>query len=353
MIRYSGEAFGNPFGVENVRFVARCFVSIVLTWIRLLPSMIKRIFITGASGCIGQYITETLIRETSHELYLLVRDPGKLKIHLNERPGIQVLSADLRSIDRFAEILKTIDCAILTAAAWGGFQDCIDINVTTTRQLMDFLDPKICEQVIYFSTASLLDRHHNLLPEAGDFGTDYIRSKYDFLRQLPSHPLSDRTTVLFPTLVLGGDETKPLSHLTSGLPEVLNWINWIRFFKASGSFHFVHARDIAEVVRYYVDCPSHQPGKFVLGNQPYTVDRAISEICNYLNKQIYFRISLSPWLIDFFIAAFKIQMASWDRFCLQYRHFTYQQTVNPATFNLPTYCETISDVLKVSGIPQA
>jgi nucleoside-diphosphate-sugar epimerase len=312
--------------------------------------MIKRIFITGASGCIGQYITETLIQNTQHELYLLVRNPEKFKIQLDVRPGIHVLSGDLRSIDRFADILKTIDCAILTAAAWGGTQECLDINVTTTRQLMDLLDPKICDRVIYFSTASLLDRDNNILPEAGDIGTDYIRSKYEFLQQLPKHPLSDRTTVLFPTLVLGGDETKPLSHLTSGLPEVLNWIDWIRFFKASGSFHFIHALDIAEVVRFYVEKSPHQSGRFVLGNQPYTVDRAISEICNYLNKKIYFRISLSPWLIDFFIAAFKIQMASWDRFCLQYRHFTYQHPVNPATFDLPIYCETISDVLKVSGI---
>jgi nucleoside-diphosphate-sugar epimerase len=319
----------------------------------LLDIMIKRIFITGASGCIGQYITETLIQNTQHELYLLVRNPKKFKIQLDVRPGIHVLSGDLRSIDRFADILKTIDCAILTAAAWGGWQDCVDINVTTTRTLMDLLDPQICEQVIYFSTASLLDRDNQILPEAGALGTDYIRSKYDFLQQLPSHPLGDRTTVLFPTLVLGGDEIKPRSHLTSGLPEVLNWIRWIRFFKASGSFHFIHAQDIAEVVRYYIENLPHKSGHFILGNQPYTVDRAISEICQYLNQRIYFRITLSPWLINFFIAAFKIQMAPWDRFCLEYRHFTYQHPVNPATFDLPTYCETLSDVLKVSGIPKA
>ncbi|MGB6165943.1 MAG: NAD(P)H-binding protein, partial [Geitlerinemataceae cyanobacterium] len=105
--------------------------------------MIKRIFITGASGCIGQYITETLIQNTQHELYLLVRNPDKLKIKLDVRPGIHVLSADLRSIDRFADILKTIDCAILTAAAWGGERDCLAINVTTTCQIMDLLDPQI------------------------------------------------------------------------------------------------------------------------------------------------------------------------------------------------------------------
>lgn len=315
--------------------------------------MIKRVFITGASGCIGQYITETLIRETPHELYLLVRNPDKLKVPLDARSGIHVLSADLREIDRFADILKTIDCAILTAAAWGGWQDCHDINITTPRVLMDLLDPQVCDRILYFSTASLLDRENNLLPEAGDLGTDYIRSKYEFLQQLPNHPLHDRTMVLFPTLVFGGDEEKPKSHLTSGLPDVMKWSRWIRFFKASGSFHFIHARDIAEVVKYYVDADTPKTGWFVLGNQPYTVDRAISELCKYLNKRIYFRITLSPWLIDFFIATFKIQMAAWDRFCLQYRHFIYQNPVNPTQLKLPSYCETLSDVLQASGIPKS
>ncbi|MEO1184834.1 MAG: NAD(P)-dependent oxidoreductase, partial [Cyanobacteria bacterium J06636_27] len=31
----------------------------------------KRILVTGASGCIGHYISELLIQETQHELYLL------------------------------------------------------------------------------------------------------------------------------------------------------------------------------------------------------------------------------------------------------------------------------------------
>jgi hypothetical protein len=44
-------------------------------------------------------------------------------------------------------------------------------------------------------------------------------------------------------------------------------------------------------------------------------------------------------------------MAAWDRFCLNYRHFTYQNPVNPETFGLPTYCPTFTDILKISGIP--
>ncbi|XTZ12966.1 MAG: SDR family oxidoreductase, partial [cyanobacterium endosymbiont of Rhopalodia inflata] len=48
----------------------------------------KRIFLTGASGCIGHYMTEALIQETAHELFLLVRNPEKLQVDYKARPNI-------------------------------------------------------------------------------------------------------------------------------------------------------------------------------------------------------------------------------------------------------------------------
>ncbi|PLZ48294.1 NAD(P)H-binding protein, partial [Fischerella thermalis] len=79
----------------------------------------KRIFVTGASGCIGHYLSEALIKETDHELYLLVRNPEKLKIDTQVRPDVTVLQGDMQRIQHFADLLKTIDVAVLTATAWG------------------------------------------------------------------------------------------------------------------------------------------------------------------------------------------------------------------------------------------
>ncbi|NET54014.1 MAG: NmrA family NAD(P)-binding protein [Merismopedia sp. SIO2A8] len=50
---------------------------------------LKRILITGASGCIGQYITEALVQETEYELFLLVRNPLKLGFITQDRPSTQ------------------------------------------------------------------------------------------------------------------------------------------------------------------------------------------------------------------------------------------------------------------------
>ncbi len=322
----------------------------------------KRILVTGASGCIGHYITEALIEQTDHELYLLVRNPNKLQVDTKSRPGIIVLQGDMGKIDQFADLLKTIDTAVLTATVWGG-EDIFDINVTKTVELMNLLDPEVCQQVIYFSTASILDSHNQLLKEAGEIGTDYIRSKYECFQKLANSAIAQevapkaiasKITKIFPTLVLGGDKTKPYSHLSAGIPEVAKLINLIRFFKADGSFHFIHGKDVAQVVSYLIDNPplANESRQLVLGQKRITADEAVEEVCEYLHKKIYFRIPLSLGLANILIPLFQIQMAAWDRFCLTYRHFSYENPVNPESLGLPNYCATFSDVLRVHEVPR-
>ncbi|MBD2195182.1 MULTISPECIES: NAD-dependent epimerase/dehydratase family protein [Calothrix] len=314
----------------------------------------KRILVTGASGCIGHYIAEALIQETDYELYLLVRNPNKLTVNTQGRSGITVLQGDMLQINQFADLLSTIDTAVLTATAWGG-EETFNINVNKTLELLKLLDPEKCQQVIYFSTASVLDRHNQPLKEAGEIGTDYVSSKYQCLQQLPKLAIAPKITTVFPTVVLGGDANKPYSAVTSGIPEVTKYVNLIKFLQADGSFHFIHGKDIATTIRYLIDNPptEREPRRFVLGQEQLTVNQAVEQVCTYLGKKIYFRIPLSLSLANLIIAVFRIQMAAWDRFCMNYRHFTYDKVINPASFGLPNYCVTMSDVLKISGVKSA
>lgn len=314
----------------------------------------KRIFLTGASGCIGHYIADQLIQQTNHDLFLFVRDPQKLKFDYNARPGITIVQGDMQEIERVERLLKTVDCAILAATSWGDPHQTHDVNVTKTIRLMNLLDPLICEQVLYFSTASILDRQNQPLSEAGTIGTDYIRSKYLCHQQLAKLAIAPQITTLFPTLVFGGDGQKPYSHLSGGFQEVIRWMDLIRFLKADASFHYLHAQDIAQVVTYLVDhppAPDGEPHEVVLGNPALTVNQAIEEICVHLNKRIFFRIPLSIQLANLIIKIFRIQMAEWDRFCLNYRHFSYQNPVHPTALDLPAYCPTVADLLRIHGIP--
>jgi len=306
----------------------------------------QRVFITGASGCIGHYLVELLMQQTEHELFLLVRHPDKLQVPWQGCANVHVLPGDLRNIYRFKDLLATMDTAILTAAAWGDPIATFDVNVSKTLELMSYLDGDRCQQVIYFSTASILDRHHRPLKQAGELGTDYIRSKYICHQRLKEVAIAPKITTVYPTLVFGGDAQKPYSHLSNGLGDVLKWLWLIRFFRVDGSFHFVHARDIAQVVAHLVDHPPKEgEGRsLVLGNPALTANQAIRELARAHRQRPYLGVPLMPFA-DLVIRVFRIQMAAWDRFCLRYRHFAYDDPVNPATFGYPVYCETVTDLL--------
>ena len=320
----------------------------------------KRIFITGASGCIGHYMTEELIQTTNHELYLLVRNPDKLQFNYQTRPGIHILQGDMSRIEEYSDLLREeINVAILAATAWGGKEETYDINVVKTLALINLLNPEICERIIYFSTASILDRNNQLLLPASQLGHDYIRTKYQCFSQLSKQAIADKIIAVFPTLVFGGDKDKPYSHLSAGISDVTNWIDLIRWFSLDGSFHFIHAQDISGVISYLVENPdfSPQPEKpneevdcLVLGNPEITVDQAIAEIANYFGKKVYLRFPLYIWLANIFIKIFRIQMDSWSRFSLDYRHFTYANPVTPASFGLKNYCSTVEELMRASGV---
>ena len=312
----------------------------------------QRIFITGASGCIGHYVIESLANNTHHELFLLLRNPDKLQFDIAHYPNIHILQGDIRNIERFADLLGTIDTAILIATSWGGAPAIYDINVTGNLKLMDLLDPDRIRQVLYFSTASILDRQNKPLKEAGQVSFDYIRSKYQCHQKLKDLAIYPKITTLFPTLVFGGDSHKPYSHISSGLSEVTRWIDLIRFFSADGTLHFIHAQDVATLVTYFV---AHEPKanesrELVLGNPALKVDDAVTAVSHYLGRSIYFRIPLSQRLIDFFIKLFKVRMEDWDRFCLKYRHFTYQNPLTPASFGIDNYCTTVAELFRATGI---
>ncbi|MEL6381824.1 MAG: NAD(P)-dependent oxidoreductase [Cyanobacteria bacterium J06626_18] len=312
----------------------------------------KRIFITGASGCVGHYLVETLLNNTPHQLFLLVRNPAKLLFNWQNQPRIKVIQDDIRNIEAHADLLATIDTAVLAATSWGGAQEIYDINVRGNHRLMSLLDVEQCEQVLYFSTASILDNHNQPLPEAGQIGTDYIRSKYQCYLKLPELKIFPKITTVFPTLVFGGDKDKPYSHISAGLQEVANWMWLIRFLKADGSFHFAHGKDIALVVSHLIDHPP-APKEFrqvIIGNPALTVNQAVEEISEYLGLRVLFRIPLSLWLADRIIDGFNIRMAEWDRFCLKYRHQVYQKPQHPSLLGLEPACPTIADLMRLSNV---
>ena len=324
----------------------------------------QRILITGASGCVGQYITEQLYRHSDAELLLLLRDPAKLKVVSADDPRITLLVGDLRELTPHAGAIATATRIIHTATAWGDPLRAQQVNVDAVKQLLAFTSPVWLEQVIYFSTASILDRQLQLLPEAAEFGTEYIQTKALCLQQLEAHPLAAKIVAVFPTLVFGGQvgpgDCHPTSYLTAGIREATRWLWLAKWLRAEASFHFIHAADIALVCAHLATQP-HQPNpepnqgalrRLVLGQAPISVNATVAQLCRWRRSWLpSFGIDLQGWLIEALIKLLRIEVNAWDRFSIRQRHFVHEPVSPPERFGLVSYAPTLQAVFETAGLP--
>jgi nucleoside-diphosphate-sugar epimerase len=302
----------------------------------------QSVFITGSSGCVGHYVVEECLKRPDLELYLLVRDPAKLLFKMD--PRIHILQGDLESIHLHKDVLNTMDLMIHLATAWGDSEEATRLNRDKTLEMLSYCDPNRLQKIVYFSTASILGPNNQVIPEAETFGTGYVRSKYRAYHALRNSTWSDKIVTVFPTLVFGGDETHPYSHISSGLKPSLKWAKLLRFFYMDSHFHFLHSRDIAAVSVYalFNDVPSQD---VALGNPVMRGKDVIQTICRVFDIPMYFRIKIAPWFLMGLAKLFRIRLAPWDRFCINSPHFRYT-TVNPTTFGLPTTFPTLDSVLE-------
>ena len=320
------------------------------------------ILITGASGCVGQYIANWLIENSSSELFLWVRDPKKITSISLENPRIKVLVGDLRQSKKFKKELLKVNRVIHTATAWGDPKRAKEVNIDAVKNLLNLLNPSQVKQIIYFSTASILDRNLNLLSEAFTYGTEYIQTKAQCLSELETHQLSTKIIAVFPTLVFGGrldGKSKfPTSYLTEGLRDAFKWIWLARWIKLFSRFHFIHAADIAFICGHLTtsDFEPTKPisksniRKLVLGQPHTSLDIAIQTLLKWKGMRKVPQIPLWTWLIELLTFLLPIQITSWDRFSLRQRHFIHEPVTSPETFGGISLAKDLDQVLHNSGL---
>ena len=323
-----------------------------------------RILITGASGCVGQYTASWLLENSDAELLLWLRDPAKLTAISAQHPRVQLLVGDLRDPHCFANQLATVSRVIHTATAWGDPERAHQVNVVAVKTLLGLLNPEVLEQITYFSTASILNRDLQPLPEALAYGTEYIQTKAQCLQDLEHHPLADRIVAVFPTLVFGGrvDGTSPFptSYLTEGLVEASRWLWLARWLRADASFHFIHAADIACICGHLATIPklpNREAGqgavrRLVMGQPAISVNQAIAILCRWRGLRQTPGLPLWGWLIEALIKVLPIEINAWDRFSIQQRHFVHDPITTPERVGGHSHAVTLEAVLADSGLPQ-
>ncbi|MDR1998252.1 MAG: NAD(P)-dependent oxidoreductase [Candidatus Margulisbacteria bacterium] len=304
--------------------------------------MIKNVLITGISGSVGHYLFDLLAGDPQYRLYLAVRRPEKLRRDLRKYSNVILLPRDIRELPREKELLQTIDYLVLIATCWGGYREPWRINVYSTLRILRALAPRRIKKIIYFSTASILDREHRPVEAIREIGTNYIRSKFLTHKILQRHRLKDKLITVFPTWVFGGDSTHPYSHAASGLLRLRRWIRLLKYFTLDFSFHFIHCADIAALVKYMLE---HELAKneYVLGNAPLSAGDFFRECAAYYGQKTPFQLRIPAGLLQ--LLARLARKHPWDQYCLRYRHFVYD-TLNCRQLGLPGAVDTMAGILR-------
>ncbi len=304
----------------------------------------KTIFVTGASGCIGSYVLDFLLQREQVDIHLLVRDLQKIPTSVSQNPHVFIHLGSLETIEQQADILSKTTHLIHIATAWGDSEEASQLNMVKTLEMFDACNPAILQRIIYFSTASILGAGNKVLEEAQGLGTGYIRSKYRAYMAIKKSAWANRVVTIFPTLVFGGDAHHPSSHISGGILSSLGYAKWIRFFYMDATFHFMHAKDIAAITDYALDheLPSSD---LVVGQGVQYGQDVIKLLCQWAHVPIWFQLKITPSLVFVLAKIFRVNLSSWDRFCISNPHFSYN-VVSPDMFGLPVSFLTLKDILE-------
>lgn len=162
-----------------------------------------RIIITGATGCIGRNLAESLHGE-GIEVVATGRSE-KVGAELRER-GIEFHAADIRDAARLAQVLSPADCLVHCAGRsgdWGRLRDFHDANVLGTRNVAGACRQHGIRKLIFVSTPSIYftgrDRldisESEPLPERQR--TNYARTKLIAERELLEGRQKDEEVMVF------------------------------------------------------------------------------------------------------------------------------------------------------------
>jgi len=289
----------------------------------------------------------------------MVRDSNKLPLSVQTNKRIKLIICDIRDSKKYKKEISQVNFLIHTATAWGDPKRAYEVNIKAFEELLSMLDFKKLEKIIYFSTASILDKNTNLMRESLVYGTEYIKTKYECFERLKESSFKEKIFAIFPTLVFGGTLSKrskyPVSYLTSGLKEIYKWLWLARFIKIDSKFHFIHACDIAQICGFLIKNYKKEKyrgfKKFVLGQRFISIDNAIKILLSRNKMKRYFAIPLTRKILKILLRILPIKTTPWDSFSIKKYDFNHVPITNPETFKLKSHAKSLKDILRLSKLP--
>jgi nucleoside-diphosphate-sugar epimerase len=188
---------------------------------------IRKVFITGATGCIGSALTEKLSRDGA-QVIALVRHPERAA-HLSHLPGVEMIPADLFARDAIIQAMRDCDAVFHLAArvhasereANESPEEFTRINVEGTRSILEAAIENQIASFVFFSTVAVYPESDDELDEETPPAplTPYGQSKLaaEQLILTRAAEVGMHAVVLRPTVVYGPRDRGNVSRLIEAI----------------------------------------------------------------------------------------------------------------------------------------
>ena len=242
-----------------------------------------KIFITGGTGFIGNYLVNRL-KETQHELHCLARE--KSNTQFLKEIGAHIIKGDVTDKTSLLKGMDGCDWVIHLASSfvfWIPDNKVFrDVNITGTRNVMKSALEKGISKVVYISTAAIWGNAKWPITEETTVGTEqaskYVRTKYE--GDLIAWDLYEKSNlplvVIYPSAVVGANDPKACGRYFKNYAEgrmpaqVLTKYN----------FPFVHVKDVAEAIVRALEKENNIGEKYIISAE----NRSFGEINQMINK---------------------------------------------------------------------
>ncbi|MCE5343825.1 MAG: NAD(P)-dependent oxidoreductase [Eubacteriales bacterium] len=114
-----------------------------------------KVFLTGGTGNIGQYVTRALL-ENGHSVKLLTRTPERIPAYLT-MPGVTPIKGDILQLDVLQEALQGCDAVVHIALGWGNTPvEMLDHDTRVTAFLAQAAEEAGVANFIYTSSTAAM-----------------------------------------------------------------------------------------------------------------------------------------------------------------------------------------------------
>jgi len=240
---------------------------------------VRKIFITGGSGFLGQRIIERLKKEQFEIIGLARSESSKNKL---VSLGITPVSGDLVNVEEWEGSLKNIDVIIHCAAPvefWGPWEKFHKGIVDATRKLYEAAEKYNVKKFIFISSESVLQDKKDLIdidenePYPDEPNSYYGKAKMLTEKFLLAQRSNMESIILRPPFIWGEGVTALETIVDKIKSKDFMWIN-----NGKSWFEMVHVDNVAEAVYLSIDKGKDKEVYFVTDDNPQPVKTFLTKL---------------------------------------------------------------------------